>query len=95
MFMTTKTLQSAIVKARESGITTLSQVQIMLSILVNPGQTINSIATAEGIDVDAVRKAIDKMESLKLVATKRTRGDRGYIRLCKLTAKGKRVVDGF
>ena len=88
-------IQTAIVKARESGVTTLSQVQIMLSISVQPGQTINGIATTEKIDVDAVRKAIDKIELLKLVATKRTRGERGYIRLCKLTAKGKRLVDRF
>ncbi len=88
-------LQTAIVTARGAGVTTLSQVQIMLSISHVPGQTINSIATTEEIDVDAVRKAIDKLENLKLVATKRTRGDRGYIRLCKLTIKGKKVVDRF
>ena len=88
-------LQTAIVKARESGVTTLSQVQIMLSIFSNPGQTINGIATKEEIDVDAVRKAIDKIELLKLVATRRTRGERGYIRLCKLTARGKRLVERF
>lgn len=88
-------LQTAIVTARDAGVTTLSQVQIMLSISDKPGQTINSIATTEEIDVDAVRKAIDKLENLKLVATKRTRGDRGYIRLCKLTIKGKKVVDRF
>lgn len=72
---------------------TLSQLRVLIFIYEHDECTIAAMGENLKIEIDALRKIINTLQSNKLIKSKYEKGTRGRARRCSITAKGKKLIE--
>ena len=78
-------LTNHFVRAREAGINTIADLQILTSMAYIPDQSLTEIADRERMDADRVRKAVCKLEASGLCTSRTVPGYKGKMRVCRIS----------